>query len=781
MDAVITRINIFDNITGPVTQITDAIDGLLNRLDMFASISRDLGEPAPLEDMGIQMDIAAAAVVSVNDTVEAFSSTLQKLDSVPFEDIQRRAGSATASLVILDDMCGKFSSTLQDIDAAPLDDIERRAGSAAASLVLLDVMCEEFDAALQDIDAAPFEDIEPRLGSTAVSFVIVDAMCEKFGSTLQGIDSAPLDDIIQNVGSAAASLELLDAICEKLVSTLQDINGAPFDITQGLDSSGASLELLGAAFEKFDSALHDTDGAPIEYIEQRLGTAAASLELLDAMFGKFGSTLQGIDSAPIEDIEQYLGSADASFELLVAMCEKYNLTLQEIQSALFVDMQRELNASAEAAERSSSVLSKVYEFAKNIGKTDIKLNLGLEEAGGFVNALVDKVNQISGLFGVAFNTQTVFDFFKGCVDTANPQIQKITTSLSSAFNDVRASIGAQLLPGIIGVLTVIQNHMPQIQQMLLAFVPIIQIVIFAIGKIVEAAFAVYDVFKNFIAANMQPILVALAVLFGIIAVQAIIAGISALVSFLAAAWPLLLIVAIITAVIMAVHSLGVSFETIFGFIGFVVGTAVASIVNIFIDLWNYMAGFVNNFARIFDDPVAGIVGLFVNLFTFILTELSSFAGIVDRIFGTNIADTISGFSNRVQNWYDKAFGPTKEHVKKIEHVNPDNWGAKGAEFGQRLGAFVDNPNIPMLGNIANNTANTAANTKPSAGINEENVPYLRDIAERDAINRFTTAEIHIVQHNENHISSEMDLDGVVNLLASGTREAMEGCAEGVHL
>ena len=58
--------------------------------------------------------------------------------------------------------------------------------------------------------------------------------------------------------------------------------------------------------------------------------------------------------------------------------------------------------------------------------------------------------------------------------------------------------------------------------------------------------------------------------------------------------------------------------------------------------------------------------------------------------------------------------------------------------------------------------------------------YLRDLAETETINRFTTAEIKVEMTNNNTINNEMDIDGVVDYLANGLNEAMEKAAEGVH-
>ena len=63
----------------------------------------------------------------------------------------------------------------------------------------------------------------------------------------------------------------------------------------------------------------------------------------------------------------------------------------------------------------------------------------------------------------------------------------------------------------------------------------------------------------------------------------------------------------------------------------------------------------------------------------------------------------------------------------------------------------------------------------------EDLKYMRDLAEQEAINRFTTAEVKIdMSGMTNRIDSDMDLDGVLNTLTEGFAEALEVAAEGVH-
>ena len=104
------------------------------------------------------------------------------------------------------------------------------------------------------------------------------------------------------------------------------------------------------------------------------------------------------------------------------------------------------------------------------------------------------------------------------------------------------------------------------------------------------------------------------------------------------------------------------------------------------------------------------------------------------------------------------------------------------QIGQMSGQGTS-PYSDALGGIATDTGNIANSTSgiaDSLDITQEDLQYLRDLAEQEVINRFTTAEIKIDMTNNNNINSSTDIDGIVDALTTKVQEALVSTAEGVH-
>lgn len=70
--------------------------------------------------------------------------------------------------------------------------------------------------------------------------------------------------------------------------------------------------------------------------------------------------------------------------------------------------------------------------------------------------------------------------------------------------------------------------------------------------------------------------------------------------------------------------------------------------------------------------------------------------------------------------------------------------------------------------------------KDGVKINESDIKKIRQLAEREVINHFTTAEVKVEMNNTNNINSDMDIDGVIARLEDKVAERLEAVAEGVY-
>lgn len=282
-------------------------------------------------------------------------------------------------------------------------------------------------------------------------------------------------------------------------------------------------------------------------------------------------------------------------------------------------------------------------------------------------------------------------------------------------------------------------------------------------------------------------------------------------------WIIILIIALVAMFYAAVAAVNKFAGTSVSATGIICGAfmaALAFIGNIFIALWNVaaevfvliynlVATVANFIGNVFNDPVGAVCRLFFDLADTVLGVLQALASAIDAIFGSNLAGAVQGWRDSLGGWVDETFGKGTEVMAKMSaddlKLDRFEYGAAfdlGYNFGEGIdskvsglfdGSAMDSMGAFDIGNtldgIYGNTGDTAGNTaamSDALDITEEDLSYLRDIAEREAINRFTTAEIHVEQHNENHISKDADLDGIMDAWANDFAEKLDVSEEGVH-
>lgn len=232
------------------------------------------------------------------------------------------------------------------------------------------------------------------------------------------------------------------------------------------------------------------------------------------------------------------------------------------------------------------------------------------------------------------------------------------------------------------------------------------------------------------------------------------------------------------------------------------------VVDVFVLIYNLVATVANFIGNVFTDPIGAVCRLFFDLADTVLGILQALASAIDAIFGSNLAGSVQGWRDSLGGWVDETFGKGDEVMAKMNaddmKLGRFEYGAAwdvGYSFGEGIDESIANfdpsslfdTNVPGAGDyadlsnygagLAGDVGDIAGNTgaiKDSMDITEEDLKYLRDIAEQEAINRFTTAEITIEQTNHNTVSGKMDLDGVVDGLTGAVNEAADIIAEGVH-
>ena len=269
-------------------------------------------------------------------------------------------------------------------------------------------------------------------------------------------------------------------------------------------------------------------------------------------------------------------------------------------------------------------------------------------------------------------------------------------------------------------------------------------------------------------------------------------------------WVVMLIMALIGALYAGVAAYnkftgaGVSATGIIGGAFAVLG---AFLINSFIvPLWNGFAMVANFLGNVFNNPIAAVKVAFYDMCLTVVGYISKLAHAIENLLNKIPGVTVD-ITSGLDNFYaglEQAQQKVKdesgwvEYVQKMDFIDYSEAASAGYKFGEgiadKVSSFFGGGSDAFdlgttLDGIYGNTGDTATNTAASAdALNyaEEDLAYMKDIAEREAINRFTTAEIHVDMGGvTNNLASDMDIDGVLNAFGERLAEEIEVHMEGV--
>lgn len=245
-----------------------------------------------------------------------------------------------------------------------------------------------------------------------------------------------------------------------------------------------------------------------------------------------------------------------------------------------------------------------------------------------------------------------------------------------------------------------------------------------------------------------------------------------------------------------------------------------TVANIALGIGNAIAALASNMMTAFHNAICNVQSWFYNLLSTALSVIEGICAALNKL--PFVEFDYSGISSAADDYAAKASeaAGNKEDYQSISDAFnegfttfdafQDGWASDafnaGAAWGDGVADKVSNfslsdvfgqTDIPNVGDYTSGFNDAIANSgvgdsigniddntgkiKDSLDVTEEDLKYLRDIAEQEAINRFTTAEINVdMSGMQNTVNSGDDIDGFMTKLTDSVNEAVDNMTEGVH-
>ena len=237
-----------------------------------------------------------------------------------------------------------------------------------------------------------------------------------------------------------------------------------------------------------------------------------------------------------------------------------------------------------------------------------------------------------------------------------------------------------------------------------------------LADVASGAISLLEAGANLVVENwdyVYPVLIGIAAAFGVVGVAALASGAAAAAAWIAAAWPLLLIAGIVAGAIFLLKQYGVSWEQIGQHVGGIIGVLYTIIYTGFAAVWNYIATFAEFFANVFNKPVVAIQNLFLGLFNTIAGIVETAAQMIDALLGTNIASAVSKLHSTINDYVKSTVGENEIKIQRMEPTNVKENILGGMSIGSNFGSKLDNMNL-SLDSIAGGISGLSSAAIPSA-------------------------------------------------------------------
>lgn len=603
------------------------------------------------------------------------------------------------------------------------------------------------------------------------------------------------------------------------------------DVSDELAMTTARLNTMNQAFNEINGTATETDTI-VKQIYASAQNARGSFGDMAAVVAKFGNNARDAFASQ-DEVIAFANLIQKQMTIAGASTQEASNAMLQLSQALGSGVLRgdELNSIFEQAPNLIQSIAdyldvpigKIREMAQDGQLTADTVKAAIFSSAEDINAKFEAMPMTWGQIWTSFQNSALMAFqpvldkvnelanndqFQGFVENAIGLLAQLAVYVLDFFNTL-ASIGAFIsdnwsiiAPIVYGVIAA-----------LIAYAAISGIVaavngVMALSASVHAAAEAMQAGATFTATAAQY-------------------GLNAALMACPLTWIILLIIAVIAAIFAVCNAIakmtGVAnsgFGVITGGINVVIQffkNLGLSVANIALGIGNAIAALASNMMTAFHNAICNVQSWFYNLLSTALTVIEGICAALNKL--PFVEFDYSGISSAADDYASKAAeaAGNKEDYKSIgdafnEGMSTfdtfqDGWAADafnaGASWGDgvadKVSGMFSMDNIDLTGGVdtsmlsndfANNAAQTAANTADTADsagriadsvdISKENLKYLRDIAETEAINRFTTAEIEVTMNNNNTVSSDMDIDGMVDHLSAGVLEAMEQAAEGVH-